>query len=279
MALLGQTNSLRIVKKVDFGFYLDGESFGEILLPRRYAPENCEIDSFLEVFLYKDSEDRIIATTETPLVKVDECAFLKVVSVGTVGAFLDWGLLKDLLVPFREQTAKMEVGNYYLVYAYIDKETDRIVASAKLDKFLDNLPPEYKSDEEVDVMIYQRTPLGYKVVINNRHLGIIYENEVFQPLQTGQKIKAYIKKVREDDKIDLSLNKPGKGRSLDASSILLEKLKENNGFLPYSDKSPAESIYQYFGLSKKTFKMALGNLYKQRLITLSKDSIKLTINP
>jgi predicted RNA-binding protein (virulence factor B family) len=231
MVSLGQSNNLRVVKKVDFGIYLDGDSFGEILMPRRYVPENCEIDQILEVFLYKDSEDRIIATTEKPFAKLNECAFLKVEAVNTVGAFLNWGLPKDLLVPYREQTVKMEQGKYYLVYVYLDKETDRIVASAKIDKFLDNIPPEYTVGQEVDLIIYHKTELGYKAVINHRHMGIIYANEVFRPLKSGEKIQGYIKKIREDEKIDLSLHKPGQGKSDDASQIILEKLKQSNGFI------------------------------------------------
>lgn len=275
MAALGQINSLRVIKKVDFGVYLDGESSGEILMPQRYVPENCEIDQFIEAFVYKDSEDRIIATTETPLAKLDECAFLEVVAVNTFGAFLNWGLLKDLLVPYREQTVKMEQGKKYLVYVYLDKETDRIVASAKIDKFLDNIPPDYAVGQMVDLIIYQKTELGYKAVINHRHLGIIYANEVFRPLKTGEQLSGYIKKIREDEKIDLSLHKPGQGKSDDASQVILDKLNRNNGFLGYSDKSPAEEIYREFGMSKKTFKMVIGNLYKKKLIDIQKDGIKL----
>jgi predicted RNA-binding protein (virulence factor B family) len=275
MANIGQNNSLKIIKKVDFGVYLDGGDSGEILMPMKYVPENAEIDQEIEVFIYKDSEDRLVATTENPLAKLDECAFLEVVAINRIGAFLNWGLLKDLLVPYREQTVKMEQGKKYLVYVYLDKETDRIVASAKIDKFLDNIPPEYAVGQKVDLIIYQKTDLGYKAVINHRHLGVIYANEVFKPLKTGEKIEGYIKKIREDDKIDLSLHKPGQGKSDDASEQILQKLAENNGYLSLGDKSPAEEIYRIFGISKKTFKMVIGNLYKKKQITFENEGIRL----
>jgi uncharacterized protein len=275
MTVLGQFNNLRVVKKVDFGVYLDGDSFGEILMPQKYVPENCEIDQYVDVFVYKDSEDRVIATAETPLAKLDECAYLEVVAVNTIGAFLNWGLQKDLLVPYREQKVKMEQGKKYLIYIYLDKETERIVASAKIDKFLDNLPPDYEVGQLVDLIVYQKTDLGYKAVINHRHMGVIYSNEVFRPLKTGEKLQGYIKKIREDEKIDLSLHKPGEGKSNDAAQQILDKLKENNGFMPLGDKSPAEEIYRVFGMSKKTFKMVIGNLYKNKIVIIETNGIRL----
>ncbi|MBN2486146.1 MAG: GntR family transcriptional regulator [Bacteroidales bacterium] len=275
MAIIGQINSLKIVKKVDFGVYLDGGEHGEILMPKRYVPATCETDQLIDVFLYKDSDDRLIATTEIPFVKINECAVLEVVAVNTAGAFLNWGLPKDLLVPYREQTHKMETGKRYLVYVYLDKETNRIVASEKIDKFLDNTPPVYEVGQEVALIVYHKTDLGYKAIINHRHTGILYLNEVFQPLQNGQNLTGYIKKVRDDDKIDLSLHKPGQGKSNEASSVILAKLKENNGFLPYCDKSIADEIYQVFGMSKKTFKMVIGNLYRKGAIVITENGIKL----
>lgn len=276
MAEIGKYNNLRVIKHVDFGVYLDGDAYGEILLPKRYVPENCQEDDMLDVFLYKDSEDRIIATTEKPFVQVGECAFLRVVATGTVGAFLDWGLPKDLLVPYSEQHLRMEEGKSYLVYVFRDSETDRIIASSKLDRYIDNTMPEYKSGQEVDIWISNRTDLGYKAIINNLHWGILYANEVFRPLKTGDKLKAYIKKVRPDDKIDLSLEKPGYARTDNAAANIL-KLLENSrdGFLPYNDKTDAELIYKIFGMSKKAFKMSIGNLYKNKLIEIKPDGIKL----
>lgn len=272
---IGKLNTLKIVKKVDFGLYLDGEEHGEILLPSRYVPENVEVDEFIEVFIYLDSEDRIIATTIKPLAMVDEFAYLKVVSVNSFGAFLDWGLMKDLLVPFREQQQTMEEGRSYVVYVYLDKDSRRIVASAKLDKFLDNIPPVYKTGEEVDLLIVSQTDLGYNAIVNNTHWGILYKNEVFQTLPKGKSMKGYIKKVREDDKIDLAIDKPGYERIDGVSAMILKKLEENNGFLNLSDKTDPEYIYLRLGISKKAFKMGIGALYKARKVRISNEGVHL----
>ncbi len=276
MAAIGQWNELKVIKELDFGVYLDGGDLGEVLLPRRYVPENCQPEDTVRVFIYLDSEDRYIATTETPYATVGEFALLKVVAVNQVGAFLDWGLLKDLLVPFKEQKQKMDVGRSYVVYLYIDEESQRIAASNKLNKFLDLAPPEYTEGDEVDLMITQKTDLGYKAIVNSQHWGVLYENEIFQPLRVGQKVKGYIKKIREDEKIDLALQPAGYEKIPDLAEILLQELKKNNGFLPLNDKSSAEDIYDRFGVSKKSFKKAVGNLYKKRLITIEKNGLKLT---
>lgn len=275
MVQLGRFNSLRVVKTVDFGVYLDGDEWGEILLPTRYLPEKCEPESYVDVFLYFDSEDRIIATTIKPLAQVDEFAFLKVVSVNSIGAFMDWGLMKDLLVPFREQQQSMEEGNSYVVHIYFDKDSRRIAASAKLDKFLDNVPPEYETGEEVDLLIANQTDIGYNAIINNTHWGMIYKNEIFQPLAKGMQIKGFIKKVREDEKIDLSLQKPGYERIDPISTSILEELKRNKGFLNITDKTAPEVIYKKLSISKKAFKMAIGALYKAKLIRLTEEGIYL----
>jgi predicted RNA-binding protein (virulence factor B family) len=275
MVQVGKKNTLKVVKVLDFGAYLDGHEYGEILLPKRYVPEDCEIDSEVEVFLYYDSEDRIIATTAKPLAQVDECAFLKVVAVNSIGAFLDWGLMKDLLVPFREQQQTMEIGKYYIVFLYIDSDSKRIVASAKIDKFLDNVLPAYETGEEVDILIANQTDIGYKAIVNNTHWGILYKNEVFQTLMKGLRLRAYIKKVREDDKIDLTLHKPGYERIDPIADKILEKIKLNNGVLRLTDKSHPELIYERLGISKKAFKMAVGALYKAKIITLAPDGIYL----
>lgn len=275
MAEIGKYNKLKVIKKVDFGLYLDGAEHGEILLPLRYVPDGAEADDYIDVFIYLDSEDRIIATTARPFAQVDEFAFLKVISVNSIGAFLDWGLMKDLLVPFREQQKTMEVGKYYLVHVYLDKDSKRIAASAKLDKFLDNVPPTYSEGEEVDLIIAHQTDIGYNAIVNNTHWGILYKNEVFQQLSKGLRIKGYIKKIREDDKIDLTLQKPGYERIEGVSAMLLEKLKENKGFLNLTDKTHPEYIYLKLGISKKAFKMAVGSLYKAKIITLADDGIHL----
>ncbi|NPA36871.1 MAG: GntR family transcriptional regulator [Chlorobi bacterium] len=277
MVEIGKFNTLRVVKEVDFGIYLDGgEEYGEILMPARYVPENVEPDDELEVFIYNDSEDRVIATTEKPYAKVGDFKFLKVKAVNRTGAFFDWGLPKDLLVPFREQRAKMTEGRTYLVHVYLDTDTDRVVASAKIDKFLDNILPEYESGEEVDLLIAEKTDMGYKVIINNTHWGMIYDNEIFGPVETGDYVKGYIKKVRDDDKIDVALQKEGYEQVDSISQNILDKLKDAGGFLAVSDKSPAEMIYHLFGISKKNFKKAIGALYKKKIITIGNDGIRLS---
>jgi uncharacterized protein len=276
MADIGRINKLKIVKELDFGIYLDGGEHGEILMPRRYVPESAKTDDFLEVFIYKDSEDRLLATTETPAAMVGEFAFLEVVSVTTVGAFLGWGLPKDLMVPYREQRQRMETGKKYIVRVYLDEDTERIVASSKIDHFLDNLPPEYKEGQEVDLLISSKTDIGFKAIINNSHTGMLYRNEVFKPLKQGQKMKGYIKKIREDDKIDLSLEKPGHEKLDELAEKILHVLKENEGFLELTDSSEPEKIYRHFGTSKKNYKKAIGALYKKRLITMEEFGIRLT---
>lgn len=275
MADIGKYNDLRVVKLVSIGCYLDGGEHGEILIPRRYVPEGTKEDDVLNVFIYFDSEDRIIATTETPKITLGEIGSLKAVSVTSSGAFLDWGLTKDIFVPFKEQQQKMEAGKWYIVGLYIDHETNRLAASAKIDKFLDNTPPTYEVGEEVDLLIYNKTDLGFSAIVNNAHWGVLYENEVFRHLSKGKRITGYIKKIREDEKIDLILQKPGYEKIDDISKVLIDKLEKNNGFIKLTDKSNPEEIYDLLGISKKVFKKAIGSLYKARLITLEKDGIKL----
>jgi predicted RNA-binding protein (virulence factor B family) len=275
MIEIGKFNNLTIVKELDFGIYLDGEEQGEILMPKRYVPQDCKPGDSIQAFIYFDSEDRIIATTEEPYATVGEFAMLKVISVNSIGAFMDWGLSKDLLVPFREQKVTMEEGKSYIVYIYVDYESKRIAASAKLDKHLDLLPPEYNIGEEVEILISNITDIGYKAIINNQHWGILYQNEVFKTLHKGQLLKAYIKKIREDEKIDLSLAKPGYDKVLDIKDLILKKLKEQGGFIAITDKSPAEDIYSLFGVSKKTYKQAIGALYKSRNIALENNGTRL----
>ena len=272
---LGTFQALEVLRLVDFGAYLDGEELGDILIPKRYLPEGCKPGDVIEVFIYLDSEDRIIATTEEPLATAGEFALLKVVSVTQVGAFLDWGLPKDLLVPFSEQKTKMQEGSWYVVYIYVDDESRRIVATAKLDKYLDNVPPEYYFGQEVQLMIHSKTDIGYKAIVNNIHWGMLYENEVFRTLKPGEQLTGYIKQVREDEKIDVSLQKPGIESAMDLSDKILLMLKEEGGFLPVTDKSSPETIYSVFGESKKNYKKAVGMLYKNRIITIEPDGIRL----
>lgn len=274
---IGQLNKLKVIKHTDFGVYLDGGDDGEILLPRRDMPNPCEVGDIIEVFICYDSEDRLIATTQIPFVMVGEFAHLTVKAKESVGVFLDWGLPKDLFLPFSEQTREIRVGQYVIVRAYLDK-SDRISASMRLDRHIDKEPGVYEVGQNVDLMIVAKTELGFKAIINNRHWGILYENEVFQRLYIGQKLKGFIKKVRPDGKIDLSLSKAGYQAADDVAEKILEVLKAKGGFLGITDKTSPESIYQLFGVSKKKYKMALGGLYKKRLIAILEDGIKLTSN-
>lgn len=272
---LGKFNVLEVVKTVDFGVYLDGGEEGEILLPTRYVPEECNIGDFLNVFLYLDNEERLIATTLTPLVQVGEFACLEVSWINQFGAFLNWGLMKDLFVPFREQKMKMQVGKKYVIHAHIDEDSYRIVASAKVDKYLSKELPAYQPNDEVSILIWQKTDLGFKAIVENKFSGLLYDSEIFQHLQTGMQLKAFVKQVREDGKIDLMLQKPGFEKIDDFSDKLLSYIKENGGSVQLNDKSPAEEIYDTFQVSKKTFKKAVGDLYKKRLIVLEDNGIRL----
>ena len=273
---LGKFNTLRVVKEVDFGMYLDGGVEGEILLPKRYVPQGCKPGDELRVFIYLDQEERLITTTQTPLAQVGEFACLEVAWVNQYGAFLNWGLMKDLFVPFREQKTPMEVGRKYIVHVHLDEDSYRIAASAKVEYYLSKEKPTYEPGQEVDALIWQKTDLGYKAIVDNNYAGLLYESEVFQQLYAGMKVKAYIKQVREDGKIDLVLQKLGQAKVVDFSSTLLEYIRGNGGRTHLNDKSPAEEIYALFGVSKKTFKRAVGDLYKKRLITLQENGIKLT---
>ncbi len=275
---LGKFNVLEVVKTVDFGVYLDGGEEGEILLPTRYVPEECNIGDFLNVFLYLDNEERLIATTLTPLVQVGEFACLEVSWVNQFGAFLNWGLMKDLFVPFREQKMKMLVGKKYVIYTYIDEESYRIVASAKVDRYLSKEIPTYQPNDEVSILIWQKTDLGFKAIVENKFSALLYDSEIFQHLQTGMQLKAFVKQVREDGKIDLMLQKPGFEKIDDFSDKLLSYIKENGGSIQLNDKSPAEEIYDTFQVSKKTFKKAVGDLYKKRLIVIEGNEIRLAKN-
>ncbi len=272
----GQYNTLRVVKKVDFGIYLDGGEMGEILMPAKWVPDGTAPDDLLEVFIYFDSEDRPIATTLKPKAVVGEFTFLEVMDVTNIGAFLDWGLDKDVLVPFKEQKAKMEQGKKYLVYLYLDPRTKRIVASARIEKYLDVEPADYVQGQEVNLIIWIRSEMGYKAIVDQKHLGLLYKNEIFSEIHTGEKLKGYISQVRPDGKIDLSLQKQGFENQVDElSERILRLLKEEEGFLPVMDKTPPEQIYQMFNMSKKNFKKALGNLMKRKIISIGENGISL----
>lgn len=276
MADIGKINRLKVNKCVDFGVYLDADNLGEILLPKRYVPQDCALDDWIEVFIYRDSDDLLIATTEKPLVMVEQCAYLKVVDVNQVGAFMDWGLSKDLFVPFSEQQQPMKPGRSYVVFAYLSEIDNRISASSKLHKFLNEESNYFDPNEEVSVLICGQTEMGYKAVINDTHLGLIYKNEVLGSIHTGQKHQAYIKCIREDGKIDLSLNQPSELTRDTLSKQILEYLKQHDGVSELTDKSSPDAIFTQFAVSKSSYKKALGKLYKERLIDIDKNQIKLT---
>ena len=273
MVAIGDYNDLEIIKQVDFGVYLDSED-GEILLPAKYLPAQYQLGDRIRVFVYRDSEDRIIATTLEPKAKVGDFAALPVKDATNYGAFLDWGLEKDLFVPFSNQRDKMQPGRTYLVYLYLDENSDRIVATAKYEKYLRQDTPQLSEGQEVDLLVAGFSDLGIKVIINNQYLGMLYKNEVFRPLSVGDKTRGYIRKIREDHKIDVSLQKAGYEEVSDAADLVLDKLKAAGGKLALSDKSSPEEIYAALGMSKKTFKKAIGSLYREGKITLSEASIQ-----
>lgn len=276
MVEIGRINTLEVVRETDNGLYMDGQELGEILMPKKFISDEVRNLGWADVFVYSDSEDRLVATTEKPKAMVGEFAFLKVVAISKFGAFLDWGLPKDLLVPFREQKADMMEGRSYLVYLFVDMLTKRIAASAKLDKYLDNTPPEYEMGDEVQLLISEETDLGFKAIVNNEHWGILYKNQIYQNLMPGQKITGYINKVRDDEKIDLLLEKPGYEKVDAISQKILDELKANRGFMAVSDKTSPDMIKALFGISKKNFKKAIGGLYKKRLINFDSDGIRLS---
>ncbi|KAF0201763.1 MAG: hypothetical protein FD170_2436 [Bacteroidetes bacterium] len=275
MATPGKYNTLSIIKIVDFGVYLDGGDLGEILLPMKWVPEGCKPDDEIEVFLYFDSEDRLIATTMKPVAVVGEFALLTAKAVNEIGAFLDWGLEKDLLVPYREQNAKMVEGRSYLVYIYSDPQGGRIAASARLERFINLEPADYKPLQEVELLLWRTTDIGYMAIINNKHEGMLYASDVFEDLERGQRVKGYVTKVREDGKIDLTLTKPGYDKIDEMAERILELLRDNKGYMDLNDKSPAEEIYLMCGMSKKNFKKSIGALYKQKLIDIEEGGIRL----
>jgi len=275
MIKIGKINKLKVLKTASFGILLDGEDRGDILIPKRNIVEGHQLKKEIEVFIYMDSEDNVTATTLKPAAMVGEFAFLKVVAVSRVGAFMDWGLPKDLFVPFQEQQQKMLNGNSYIVYVYVDKKTDRIAASSKLNKYLDISPAEYSPGEQVNLFIKNRSNLGFNVIINNTHSGLLFFEDVFQPLKTGQKLKGYIKKIREDNRIDVALHPEGYEKVSTLAARILATLRENKGYLEINDKSSPDQIYNTFGMSKKTFKKAIGALYKHKIILVESKGIRL----
>ena len=272
--LLGQKNKLKAMWRVDFGVYLEGNEEGKILLPNRYVPEELEIGDEIEVFVYLDNEERLVATTLEPKAMVGDFAYLKVAWVNEYGAFLDWGLMKDLFCPFREQKKRMVQDRSYIVHVHIDEESYRIVASAKVEHYLEE-PKDLKVGDKVDALIWQKTDLGFKAIVNNRYPALLYDTQIFRDLRTGDKVEAYISNVREDGKIDIALQKKGREQIEDFAEYLLRYLQYRGGRCRLGDKSSAEEIKEQFQVSKKTYKRAIGDLYKRRLITITDDGIEL----
>ena len=275
MIKLGDYNKMTVVKEVDFGIYLDGGDEGEILMPSRYVPEGVKPGDELEVFVYLDQDERPVATTEHPLCNVGDFAYLEVAWVNEYGAFLNWGLMKDLFCPFREQKMRMQKGEKYIVHVHIDEDSYRIVASAKVERYFSERHPYYKNGQEVDLLVWQKTEMGFKVIIDNCYPGLVYEDQVFRYLHTGDRVKGYISTVRPDGKIDVTLQPTGRQQTLDFSETLLQYLRDNGGHCDLGDKSDAEDIKHRFQVSKKVYKRAVGDLYKRRLITISDNGITL----
>lgn len=275
MIKLGDYNNLKVVKEVDFGLYLDGGDEGEILLPKRYVPEGAKPGDELQVFIYLDNEERPVATTEHPLAKVGDFAYLEVAWVNEYGAFLKWGLMKDLFCPFREQKKRMQIGESYIVHVHIDEDSYRIMASAKVERHFQERPPFYKHGQEVQLLVWQKTEMGFKVIIDNCYPGLVYDDQVFKYIHTGDRIQGYIDTVRPDGKVDVTLQPTGRQQTLDFASRLLQYITDNGGKCDLGDKSDAEEIKRRFQVSKKVFKRAVGDLYKQRLIVITEDGLRL----
>ena len=273
---IGRVNKLTVAKLVDFGVYLDTDSLGEILLPKRYVPENIEVGDQIDVFVYFDSEDIPIATTETPLGQVDEFAFLKVIAVNHFGAFLDWGLMKDLFVPFKEQIEPMIVNKSYVVFIYHDEDSNRICGSTKVNQFVYDDIIGLKQGDQVDTLIVEETHLGFKTVVNGDYLGLLYHNEIFASLAPGDKVKTFIKRIREDGRLDLTLQQPGYQKTTGLSEDILKLMIENDNELALNAKSSADDIHATLQMSKKNFKMAIGKLYKEKKIVITETGIRIS---
>lgn len=276
MEIIGRITRLQILRLIAHGAILNGEDLGDILLPLRYLASELKEGDFVEVFIYFDSEDRIVATTETPLVQRDEFAFLDVKEVNRVGAFMDWGLMKDLFIPFAEQKATIQADGNYLVYCYFDENSQRLVGSTKVEKFLDTIPPEYDRNQQVDLLVVEEHELGHRVIVDQRFSGMLYKSDTFSPIHVGQKTKGYVAKIREDEKIDVSLQPVGVERFANQQDPILNYLIEQGGCMRLTDKSTPEEVYNSLQMSKKTFKRAVGVLYKAGKIRIEEDKICLS---
>ena len=274
MVQVGQYNVLKVIKEVDFGFYLDGEP-DEILLPKRFVPAGLKPDDELKVFVYHDNEGRLIATTQEPFAVVGDIAMMEVGDINAHGAFVKWGIMKDVFVPISQQEKKMKPGDRRLVRLFIDERTGRVTATEKIDKYLSNFDLTVKDNDSVSMVVFQKTDIGYKMIINSKHMGVLHSNEVFRDLEIGEKVKGFVKGIKPGNKIDLALGTKGYSKVPEEEQRILDLLSDNSGYLPYNDKSAPEEIYSYFGMSKKTFKMTLGALYKKRLVTFTQTGTQL----
>lgn len=275
MIHVGLINNLKVLREVDFGVYVDDEKEG-ILLPKRYVPAGCKIGDMIDVLIYHDSDDRLIATTQKPLGFLGDIIFAKAVTVTPHGAFLDWGLMKDIFVPLSQQKQKMIPNGNYLVKIVLDEQTGRLAATEKIDSFLSNDTLTVSQNDTVKLTVYRRTDIGYVVIINNIHTGVLHFSDIFRTISTGIQFEGFVKRIYEDsNQIDVAAGKKGYQRVEDSSSMILRLLEENGAFLPYHDKSDPDDIYDFFGMSKKTFKMTIGNLYKAKKIEMKKDGISL----
>jgi uncharacterized protein len=274
MIQVGKYNTLKVLRQVAFGVFLDDGVKG-ILLPKRFVPRDCRIGDLVTVFIYHDGEERLVATTQKPYACVDDIANMQVLEVTHDGAFLDWGLMKDLFIPKSQQASTMRKGGFYLVKLYIDEQTGRIAATEKFNHTISNEDITVQQGDEVSAVVSRRTDIGYVVIVNNKHEAVLHHNEIYRAISVGDNLKGFIKNVYEDGKMDFVIGKKGYQRVETELDKILGMLQENNGYLPFNDKSDAEEIYLTFGMSKRTFKMAIGNLYKQQKITLEKTGIKL----
>ncbi|NND52435.1 MAG: GntR family transcriptional regulator [Flavobacteriaceae bacterium] len=275
MIAIGEYNTLTILREREQGLYLCDEEENEVLLPNRYVPESFKIHDQIEVFVYLDNEERPVATTDKPYIKRNEFALLRCNEVNDYGAFLDFGLVKELFCPFKEQAFKMKAGQWYLVYCYVDEETERLVASSKTKRFLDNKKLTVEKFDEVDLIVSHPSEIGMNVIVNEKHLGLIHKNDVYRDMSIGDRFKGIVKKVRPDNKLDIVLSQIGYKSIEPNADLVLKELNDNSGFLPLNDKSSPEAIKELLQMSKKNFKKAIGNLYKQRIISIDEDGIRL----
>jgi len=276
MPIIGKMNRLTVKEAVPYGFLLEGDELGDLLLSNKQCKKKPTLGDKVNVFIYSDSDNNLTLTTRRPIVTVNEFGFLNVVQTEKIGAFLDWGLEKDLFVPISQQREKMKQGNYYVVYVYKEPGSNRIAASSKVENYINQDSQAYEVDQEVKILIYDRTDLGYKAIINHQHSGLLFHNEVFKPLAIGEKCNAFVKTVRADNKIDLILQKPGYQKPILLEDKILEALEKKDGYLPLNDRSNPDLIYQTFAVSKKKYKAAIGALYKKKKIVIEKDGIRLT---